>query len=429
MRAGFASTIITPAPGIAMAGYGTRTEGALGTHDELEARAVWLEDDGTRVALVSLDLVGVDTSLTRGAAARLADVLPAESLVLCATHTHAGPVVIRDRIGSRADQPGADRVAPEIEACVERAVREARRAAREAVVGFAAGEVSALGANRRREDGPMDPSVGVLSLREPDGHPIAALVRYSCHPTVLDASNRLYSAEYPGAARREIRQRAGVPVLFLNGSAGDVSTRFTRRESTFEEVERFGHILADEAVRLLATSSARETAPLAFATRAIALPTRALPSREQAERAQDEAEQRFERLRASGASRAETRGAETALFGARRTLTLVREGLRSTVEATLAALQLGPATLVTLPGEPFTEVAREVARRAGEALLMIGYANGYVGYLPTPGEKDGYEIGASVVSSEGVEMLIAAAADLARDVRRQASIDREELRA
>jgi hypothetical protein len=415
MRAGFATTSITPGPGVPMAGYGTRLQGALGTHDELEARAVWLEQGATAVALVSTDLVAVDTTLTDEVGQRLADVLePDKGLILTATHSHAGPVVVRTRVGSRNDQPGAERVAPMIAERVAAAVREARARARPARVGAGRTTIEGLGSNRRRLDGPFNPTATVASIQTADGQPIVALMHYACHPTVLDASNRLYSAEYPGAARRLVEARTGMPVVFLQGAAGDVSTRFTRREPSFTEVERFGRLLAEPVANLIMTLHPNREGPLACVSRTVRLPTRRLPSAAEAERAVAAADERLEGLRAGGAAPGAVRVAETALFGARRTLRLVHEGLAPEIEARLAAVRLDGLRLVTVPGELFTANAAEITRQAGDGdLVVVGYANGYVGYLPAPGEEDGYEVGASVVSAEGVQALVRAAVEVA----------------
>jgi hypothetical protein len=418
LYAGFATTPLPFAPGLPMAGYGTRTDGALGTHDVLEARCVWLQAGELALALVSVDLVAVDAQMVAAVRHRLADILPADGVILSATHTHAGPVVVRERIGSRTDQPGADRSAPVVEQQVEHVVRMARARARPARTGFARANVAGLGLNRRRPDGPADHTVTVLLLESELAEPVAALVRYSCHPTALDAGNRLYSADFPGIARREIEETTGVPAVFFNGTAGDVSTRFTRTESSFAEVGRFGQLLADAAVQALASVRPTETGPLRLANRQLTLPTRRLPGRAEAEQAVAEAEQRFESLCRQQVAASDRRVAETALFGARRTLRLVTDGLPATLDARVTAIQIGRLTLVTLPGEPFTEVGGEIVRRAGGDVAVLGYTNGYIGYLPTAHAQDGYEVGASVVSAAGVDLLVTAASELVCQVRR-----------
>ncbi len=64
-KAGAASETITPATFMWMAGYGARNRPASGLLNDLHAKALVLEDPrGTRVAVVTLDLVGISPDLT-----------------------------------------------------------------------------------------------------------------------------------------------------------------------------------------------------------------------------------------------------------------------------------------------------------------------------------------------------------------------------
>jgi hypothetical protein len=62
--------------------------------------------------------------------------------------------------------------------------------------------------------------------------------------------------------------------------------------------------------------------------------------------------------------------------------------------ARIGALRLGSAAMVFLPGEPFVEIA--LAIRQGSPFdftAVVGYAESYVGYLPTDQafKNGGYE--------------------------------------
>ena len=64
LRAGAATVDITPHAVVVMDGYGARREPSRGVHDPLFARALVLEPDGERFAIVSCDLLGVHASIT-----------------------------------------------------------------------------------------------------------------------------------------------------------------------------------------------------------------------------------------------------------------------------------------------------------------------------------------------------------------------------
>ena len=76
----------------------------------------------------------------------------------------------------------------------------------------------------------------------------AIFYSFPCHPTVLSAGNLLVSADFAGQIEKHLH---GDFTVFANGAAGDISTRFTRQESSFEECERMGKLAADYILTLL----------------------------------------------------------------------------------------------------------------------------------------------------------------------------------
>jgi len=58
LRAGAAAVVITPPLGVPMAGY-YNARGAEGVHDDLHAKAIVIEQDGVKAALVVCDLIGM----------------------------------------------------------------------------------------------------------------------------------------------------------------------------------------------------------------------------------------------------------------------------------------------------------------------------------------------------------------------------------
>src|SRR5438045_9771283 len=91
LTAGAAATDVTPPKGCPMAGYYS-FRGAEGTHDPLYAKALVLEKDGTRVALVALDLITTTRGLveeTRKLVEKQTGI-PARNVMISATHSHTG---------------------------------------------------------------------------------------------------------------------------------------------------------------------------------------------------------------------------------------------------------------------------------------------------------------------------------------------------
>src|SRR5436190_18176936 len=94
LTAGAAATDITPPRGCPMAGYYS-VRGAEGTHDPLHAKALVLDKDGVKVALVALDLISTTRGLVEETRALIEKEtgIPGRNVMISATHSHTGPVL------------------------------------------------------------------------------------------------------------------------------------------------------------------------------------------------------------------------------------------------------------------------------------------------------------------------------------------------
>src|SRR5947208_1407045 len=95
LKVGAASVIITPPPGTPLAGYYTERP-ADGVHDDLHAKAIVIEQDGSKVALVACDLVTLTRPVVEEARQQIQQQigLSGERVMISATHTHTGPLVL-----------------------------------------------------------------------------------------------------------------------------------------------------------------------------------------------------------------------------------------------------------------------------------------------------------------------------------------------
>lgn len=377
-----ATVDVTPPPGHAMDGYADRNGVATGTADPLRATLIWLstpEEPG--VAWLSLDAVAVSTTL----AGRLADALPIPDVLVCATHTHAGP----------AGWSGS--IHPLLPAEQEESLQDALVAAISAMrlhktpvePYWCAPDAPGVGANRHRIDGPHDTSAGVLSLRARDGQVRAVLLDHACHPTVLGPDTLSWSADWPGATRRALAQATPV-VAFLQGAAGDVSPRFVRRSRDLGEVARLGNRLAEPVSRDLPHAIRVRAEPPRLHRTTVTLPTRTLPSRHE--------------------------GGDC--LGARGQLALMEAGLPSEMELPLSVVTLGDLAWVHLPVELFAALGARIARHSPfPTTRVIGYTDGYFGYVADRQAHDdgAYEARMSYFAPETADTLVEAALGLLRE--------------
>jgi neutral/alkaline ceramidase-like enzyme len=395
LRAGFAKLDISARTGGArLVGYPQRSQRATARHDPLCARAMVLEDADRVAAICSVELCYVGEDVVREARDRIAETvgIPEDAVLVCATHTHSGPHDV-----DPACWP--DGLAAQI--CA--AVAGARDRVAPARIGAGWGMVHGHSLNRRRLEDPIDPAILVMRVDDLDGRLLGVVYSFACHPAVLGPDNALVCGDWPGFASRAL-EGPGVVAVFLQGACADVNPLTAgvramlgagraiaanapgahyygpassgtadarigdRTGGTFAEADRLGAAVADEAARVCAAISTRPVAGMW--TRSIAVPGLRDPGRPA-----DSAPPPFGRgLPAPRSSRAEP--FEIMLFGLD-----------------------GPGVLlVGQPGEAFARTGvglrRELRGLGLEHACVVGYANGWRGYLPAAevfGEG-GYEV-------------------------------------
>lgn len=397
---------------------------AEGVHQALWLTAMALHDDGESALLLDIDwclLSDRQVDAVRRAVSEATGVLAERVLPLC-THQHAGPVTQDAYRGE-----GAAEVAAYVATLPEKAVAASMQAIRSsAPARVAVGRgISDIGINRdlrlpdgRTVAGPnpsghADRTVGVVRIEREDGAPVAVLVNYACHPTVLGPGNRLVSPDYPGSTKRVVEQLTGATCLFLQGAAGDMGP-IEGFVADVSVAERLGTRLGLEAAKVALALDARPVqrrldhvvasgAPLAMF---VEEPTGAPPDRLSVRSTsvglpvRDDLPTVFsqapERL-ASWSSQLELRCAAgapaTAIAEAQQNVE--RERLRAQrfetyrvsprVDVEMHVVRLGPAALVLTWGEPYSWIGSEIKRRSPVPdTLVCGYLGGDPLYVATP---------------------------------------------
>jgi len=326
---------------VPVAGFPHYRFAAGGQRDEVAVRALVLREEGLKVALVSAEILLVPGDLARALERRVSD-LKLDRVVLAATHTHAGP-------GGYWDEPLGERFATGpfdrrvFELLVDRAalaVREAERALTPARLAVAFGSAPELAVGRG--GGALDGHLVRARLASLAGAPIAEVVLFPAHATLLGPANRLISGDWPGALMRA----GATPLLFFQGALGDQAPRMPPGERP--DPEAYARALGARIAALV------EGPPDPSPALAVAAGRIGLPSADP--------------------------GAVPPLFR-RVTRNLLEPLLPAEVE--VVALRLGPLTLLAVPGEPVAEVGQRYRALAGPGSEILSLAGDYLGYVET----------------------------------------------
>lgn len=440
LRAGAAEADISPPVGVQLVGYPTVIRANTGIHDPLFAGCLVLDDGGTRVALITSDLVGYEKAFVARLRRRIAAEtgIPAGHILLCGSHTHSGPRMASrlfdDEVamGARVEIEYLSHLEEKLAGLVQRAGSDPRPAQ----IGFGkgkAGKKQGIGGNRHDPSGPADPAVGVIGVQGDAGSWRAALVKYSLHPTILQMDNTLVSADYPFAIRGYLtRSRPGITVLFAQGATGDQSSRHFRRAQTFEEAERFGTVIGKEADRVLDTLKLASDIRLAVRSAQVAPVWKDLPPVEELEQRVAEYWQELRELEARGAPYVERQTCYLDRLGTEFTLVFAKlkaEGRKAPweyeVPIEVQAIRVGEACIVGIAGEIFVEYTLAIEKASPFRHTFIftlanGLSPGYVVDTESA-ENKLFEAGASMLKPATGANVVQAAARLCRELYEQQS--------
>lgn len=444
LKVGFARSNITPPLGIAITGY-FKPRFAKGVLDDLEVSAMALELDETRVLLINFDHLGLEQVLSNdfreNASAQTG--VPAENIILSATHTHTGPSL---------DRKSEDPLVKEYITLVRRRIADTAVLAladlTEAKMGFGKGTAPNVAFVRRyvmkdgsvktnpgvnnpdivRPIGATDESVNVIRFDRVDGETVV-FVNFANHPDVV--GGELISADWPGLLRRDIEKfLPNTKCIFFNGAQGDVNHVNVHPTGgylndmfmDFDDVSR-GYAHSEYIARVVMGGVLQafdkveyvEVDRLLSSQKVINVPSN-MPDKKDIPEAH-----RINDLHLAG------RDAELPYQGMMLTTIVAEAGrmvrLENGPEAfdmRLSAVVIGPVAIIGIPGEPFTGIGMGLKATEGfDMVLPCCLTNGSQGYFPMQDSYDegGYEARSSNFKAGVAEFIIKEGKELLESMR------------
>lgn len=349
LLAGAAKAALPLSSGLPMAGYGKRIWSAKGTHDPLFVRALALKQGEERVIVISVDLLAITDEMREAVLQKIrAKVpLPPHGLLISATHTHSGPGALSSGFLEQFAAGPFDRSFFEKATdTMAKAALLANEALKPARISHGAAAAPELIRNRMNPSGPVDPEVSFIDILGEVGQPIATLVNFSAHATVLKPDNLQFSGDYPGFLEAALEEQGGI-ALFTAGSVADQTAHPPEGSDGYRQAEAMGRALARK-VREARRTLPEEHVPLSARILSVQLPppqVKVGPDR------------RLARLIASPFFDAET---------------------------ILQTIRIGPILLIGIPADLSVVLGGKIkahAREQGMEAIIVGFANDYIGYL------------------------------------------------
>lgn len=418
--AGAAQTEITPPLGTIINGEFVAFY-AHTIHDPLYAKALVLQNTGTTLAIVMVDICAMDKEFIKEVKKETTALtgLPAEHILIAATHTHyAGSVV--DLLGGPCDLPYRKGLLKKIVQSVVDAMQQLRPAR----IGFASvdvpehvvcrryymkpgykainpvtGELDIIKTNPAggeayidKRASEVDPELSAVGVQSVEGRWIGLLANYSMH-YVGDCTNGTVTADYFGVFARHLAAMlcAGdnFVAMLSNGTSGDANIwdflqpdRYPKEEH--QKKEMIGRDLAAKLTEAMKDISWQTDPSLAAVYQEVSLKVRK-PSLAELEKAKKTVSQTDYRLINPDPE------AMTKIYA--REQVLLNE-YPDTIEFPVQALKIGDVSIGALGGEFFAETGLSLKRSIHTGkYFTVTMANGYIGYIPPAHEikKGGYE--------------------------------------
>ena len=361
-RVGAAMQIITPDPLLPISGGMGPTAPATQKQGELTARAVVFEQNDTRVAVVSLDLLGFPSALCNRAR-MLVPGIPAENILIAATHTHSAPDCYAFPDGQGGHTGNLDymnMVCKKVAAAVNEAVNNLAPAQFKVATGKADGKI----AYNYYAPALYDRRASVIQAIKPSGETIVTLVNYAIHPEVLGSDEGIVSPDLVGPLCDRIESKVGGMAMFLNSAQGGMVTADNRNldkprdnlravwedDRTWQECLRIGHLLADESLRIIAGSPIQQSPALFCKSLDVEFPV----------------------------------DSDAIWMAAKHSPLGYPSQQERRITTRMNLVNLGNAQIVTIPGEALPNIGFYLKRKMhGEHNLLFGLTNDGLGYLMT----------------------------------------------
>lgn len=418
LRAGAATSNITPDMGVVLDGTIMKIGPAKHVHDELHARCLVLDDGTTQIAFAVCDVTMMAPEIVAEAKALLKESLDLapENILISATHTHSAPRALNIGFG-----PANDAYHHFLARRIVDGIRRAAFQLAPAKIGWGSVQKPEFVFNRRwfvkadskranpfgrigervqfgpsvadaeKPSGPVDPELFVLSVQHADGRPLCVLANYGLH-YVGGVPTGHVSADYFGVFADRIQEklkadRQDPPFVGImsNGTSGDVNGANLKdpnnRKAGYARMHEVADDLANTAAEVIGRIEHRGDVELGAKLTQLPLRVRK-PAADQL--AWAEALLSTEEAKAAKPSRPVIYARET-------------QGLAAypdTLPIALQALRIGDLTIASAPCEVFAVTGLALKKEsAAKATFTIELANGYGGYLPTPEQHEygGYE--------------------------------------
>ncbi len=372
-------------------GHSCQTEKLFDYHDPLYARVFSFKDEEHFLIHLSMDLLAFDLQHRNELQDYFRGYYKDERIrvITSATHTHyANSVRDPDYVNYLCDL------------LKKETVKLSFRQLSEVKVSFQKLHTTAVGKSRISGYETNNETLGFIRFYEKENE-FFDLLYYNCHPTILQANVPYFSAEYPGYVLRKLEEAYPErDFSFLQGAAGDISSRFVRDGQDYDALSRLGDHLLSDIGSLMKQDTEKQELKLQYKEEMIRFDHEFTPIDLSKIRA-DLSERELETIRLGQIERAKLENKKNQIFG------------QPIEEALIASLDLSAVKLIFFPNEIFSEYMNFLDQ---DRQLLVSYSNGYGPYvLPVGFQYITYEMFTDTLTKETKKRIISTLQNIGRN--------------
>ncbi len=323
MRIGFSEIVITPQLGVEMVGY-LPSRLADSIEKDLKLKIVTIENHNKLSTWLTVDMLGLDVFFKKMVLKTLKiEGIILEDLLMFSTHTHSGPTCVsedqyygRSKGGLLSANDDADLNNEIFDFLVSQAVtaiKESILDLNDFTYKIARGQMKDFQTNRINKD--FYSFDDILTIEVSKENKKYLIYSFSGHPTILNSASTLISPDYVGEVSKNLETVYDFSIFF-NAPCGDMSTRYTKSESSINELIRLGKVASDHIFNTLKTlSEARTLENYKVEYTTYPLQFKEFKTLEDAERAYDESKEEYAKAQEANADDLTLRALRASLEG------------------------------------------------------------------------------------------------------------------
>ena len=348
--------IIAPFP-TTQCGHSCQTDLITEVHDICYARVTSFKDDKITIIHYSMDLLAFDQAHRHELQDRLRKHFANENLyvITSTTHTHYANSVRDDKYPSYLTDLLFDETIKMEYVDVDNVTTTYQRF-----------HTNAVGKSRISGYETNNEMLCLIRFYSNENN-FLNIVYNNCHPTILSAEQtHFFSAEYPGYVLAKLEEKyPKIDFTFLQGAAGDISSRFVRDGQDYDALAKLGDNLVKEIVDLMSVDVNKVPFKMDYKEVNIKYEHDFTPI-DLSNIRSDLSERELHTIKLGQEQREILKEKASKIFGA-----LIRD-------ADVVSLDIGSVKIVFFPNEIFSEYMNIIDL---DKKMLVSYSNGYGPYV------------------------------------------------